>query len=151
RALFRAALAADTPVGDDDLAAVPLPDRADGALGGADRIQARPAGRRNEEAGESRAVEVEPAPAVCVGLDAGLDTLIAAGAAIQIDEHQGPSLDQSESFRVGRLERRERDPRRVWRGAAQGPGPPTALLRRLLQVEAETGRTLGLQELPDEV
>jgi hypothetical protein len=64
-----------------------------------------PTGRRHEILAEARSVEEEPAAAVGVGVDARLDALVAARAAVQVDQHQLLTLDQPQSLeRRGELD-----------------------------------------------
>jgi hypothetical protein len=86
--------AADAPVLDDHLTLVAAMDRADRAADRANRVEAGTAGRRDQVLVEARSGEVQPAVAVVMRPGTGADALVAASAAIQVDEHQALPLDQ---------------------------------------------------------
>src|SRR5262249_58669792 len=96
--------AANAPVLDDHLLVVATVDRADGAADHAQRVEAGAAGVRHQVAVEPRAVEEQPAAAVVVGTHARLDALVAARAAVQVDQHEPLPLDQAHAVRPGRAD-----------------------------------------------
>src|SRR5439155_25765266 len=83
-ALLGAALAADAPILDDDLAIVAAVNRADRAADHAHRIQAGSAGGGDQILVNTRPLEKKPAPAVVMSADTRLHAFVAARAALQV-------------------------------------------------------------------
>jgi len=96
-------LAADAPVLDDNVEVIAATDRANRTADHAHRIATGPARGRNEEAIEAFAVEEEPRSTVGMRFDTLLHALIAARAAIQVDQHQLLALDEAHGLKAIRL------------------------------------------------
>src|SRR5262249_36641099 len=145
RTVLGAGPATDTPVLDDDLAVVAAMDRRDRTRNHAHRVEAGTARCRYQVAPESRAVEEEPASAIVMRVDARLDALVAASAAVKVDQHQFLALDQSQ---LGKLFR-ELDlvglfPDRLGQDADRRPTSSSDLF---LDAFADRGR--GLEQFPE--
>lgn len=103
-ALIGTFAAANAVIGDANFAIGASIDGTDRAADHADGIETLTAADRDEVAAfEARSVEVESCASVIVSGDAGLDALLTAGAAVEVDDHQGLSPGQSEGFEFRRL------------------------------------------------
>ena len=103
RTLLGTQATADTPIADLDLATVPSIDGSDRTTDHADRIETLAAGQRDQVILVPGPIKVESRVAIIVSGNAGVDTRPAAGAAIQVDQHQLLPLDESELFKSGSL------------------------------------------------
>src|SRR5262249_35448579 len=101
RTLLRTTLAADAPIADNNLLVVSTLYRVHGAADHADRIETRSASRGHKILAVARSNQKQSAARVIVRPHAGLDALVAARAAIEVNQHQLLAFDQTKLLSTG--------------------------------------------------